>query len=93
MRDLFELIQFRLDDFDSLTIIVDFLALYSIQMDYRKELKMIFDKALHEEKFIFKMIAFTSEENKKNCEDLFKELGIEKNAVATQFKQVVENIF
>jgi len=84
---------FKLEDFDDLTLILNYLSLYTITNDWRQSLKRITEKFLHEKQSRFKVIIFTNKANEKASKELCAQEGFEKFWIVTSFKEVVQHLF
>jgi len=84
---------FKLEDFDDLTLILNYLSLYALTNDWRVSLKRIREKFIHEKQPRFRVIVFTAKGSEKVSEELCIQEGFEKFRVVTSFKEVVDHLF
>jgi len=86
-------ILFRLDEMDDLTLIVSVFALHEILYGFKKELKVIQDKFVHEKSFRFRIVVFTTRPNYTKAVELCQRAGFEKYFVFSKFTDVVDTLF
>ena len=82
----------KLDYYDDLTLILTGFSLHEILNSWKKELKVIQDKYVHEKHFRFKIVVFTTRQNFQNAKQLCIGAGFEKYLVVTQFGDVVNSL-
>jgi len=82
----------RLEEYHDLTIVVSLYALHEMLHNWKKELKVIQDKFMHEKHFRFKVLVFTARRNYEDAMQLCQKAGFEKYFVCTKFHEVMDSL-
>lgn len=83
----------KLDECDNLTVILSLSSLHDILHSWKKELKVIQDKFIHEKHFRFRVIVLTSRHNYSNGMQMCRGAGFEKYSVFTKFSEMMSLLF